>query len=146
MQEISRSALLPYPAAFLYGLVNDIASYPEFLPWCEGAEVLDAQESEMVASLQIHARGIRSAFTTRNCLDPHRSIRLELVEGPFAQFHGQWRFDPIGGDAGCRVSLEVRFTLNRGLDLLSRTLRGSVGRAADRVLDAFAARARELAE
>ena len=39
---ISRSALLPYPAQALYDLVNDVARYPEFLPWCSTAEVLDA--------------------------------------------------------------------------------------------------------
>ena len=38
---ILRSALLPYPAAVLYGLVNDVARYPEFLPWCSATEVLE---------------------------------------------------------------------------------------------------------
>ena len=29
---IQRSALLPYPAQALFDLVNDVASYPQFLP------------------------------------------------------------------------------------------------------------------
>ena len=34
MPEISRNALLPYPAAFMYDIVNQVEAYPEFLPWC----------------------------------------------------------------------------------------------------------------
>ncbi|PKM01470.1 MAG: ubiquinone-binding protein, partial [Gammaproteobacteria bacterium HGW-Gammaproteobacteria-6] len=37
---IQRSALLPYPAQALFDMVNDVASYPQFLPWCSATEVL----------------------------------------------------------------------------------------------------------
>src|SRR5690606_21700652 len=39
-----RSALLPYPARALNDLVNDVASYPQFLPWCSTSEVLEESE------------------------------------------------------------------------------------------------------
>lgn len=45
---IQRSALLPYPAQALYDLVNDVARYPEFLPWCSAAEVLESSLSTCV--------------------------------------------------------------------------------------------------
>ncbi|WP_277342819.1 SRPBCC family protein, partial [Pseudomonas viridiflava] len=50
---IQRSALLPYPARFLYDLVNDVARYPEFLPWCAAAQVLESSDTHMRASLEI---------------------------------------------------------------------------------------------
>jgi len=39
MKKISRTALLPYSALQMYNLVNDVAAYPKFLPWCGAAEV-----------------------------------------------------------------------------------------------------------
>lgn len=50
---IQRSALLPYPAQALYDLVNDVARYPEFLPWCSTAEVLEGSDEYMVASVGV---------------------------------------------------------------------------------------------
>ncbi len=76
MPVIERSALLPCSAATLYGIVNDVARYPEFLPWCADAEVLEASETEIVAELALRARGISERFTTRNLLMPHERIEL----------------------------------------------------------------------
>ena len=41
MQLVERSALVTYTAAQMFALVNDVARYPEFLPWCVGARVED---------------------------------------------------------------------------------------------------------
>jgi len=46
---IQRSALLPYPASALYALVNDVDRYPEFLPWCSSAQILEQDEGLMRA-------------------------------------------------------------------------------------------------
>ena len=54
---IQRSALLPYPAQALYDLVNDVAHYPEFLPWCSSAQILESTEVLMRASLGVAKGG-----------------------------------------------------------------------------------------
>ncbi|HQT42767.1 MAG TPA: SRPBCC family protein, partial [Halothiobacillus sp.] len=43
MTTISRQIQVPYNAAQMYALVNDVAAYPQFLPWCESAKVLREQ-------------------------------------------------------------------------------------------------------
>ncbi|WP_016599786.1 SRPBCC family protein, partial [Yersinia pestis] len=48
MPQISRSALVPFSVKQMYQLVNDVRSYPEFLPGCTGSRVLDATENEMI--------------------------------------------------------------------------------------------------
>lgn len=139
---MERSALIASPAADVYALVNDIEQYPEFLPWCSGAEVLSRSEREVVARIEIAVRGRRETLVTRNGLTPTRVVALEMVEGPFRRFQGRWQFTPVG-DAGCRVDLEVSFELaNR---LVGAFAAPFLNRVADRVVDAFAARARELA-
>lgn len=41
MTAVSRSALLPYSAAEVFRLVNDVARYRDFLPFCIASEVLE---------------------------------------------------------------------------------------------------------
>lgn len=141
MPSIERSALIAAPAADVYALVNDIGHYPAFLPWCAHAEIVSKSETEAVARIDIAARGRRETLVTRNRLTPTSAIALEMVEGPFRRFEGRWRFTPLG-DAGCRVDLEVSFEL-------ANRLAGAIAvpfihRIADRLVDAFAARAREV--
>src|SRR3990167_8365952 len=75
---IQRSALLPYPAQALYDLVNDVASYPEFLPWCSSAEVLESSPEHMRASVGVAKGGLSQHFVTRNTLVPGQSIEMNL--------------------------------------------------------------------
>jgi ribosome-associated toxin RatA of RatAB toxin-antitoxin module len=51
----------------MFALVNDVARYPEFLPWCVGARVDEVVSQRALASAQDVARGVlRAEFTTRN--------------------------------------------------------------------------------
>ena len=42
VRHIERSALLPYPAAEVYALVNDIEGYPQYIKWCKAAEIVES--------------------------------------------------------------------------------------------------------
>lgn len=140
MPLVRRSALLPYPPRAVYDVVSDVPSYPEFLPWCRDARVLERQEHEVVAELELDASGVHERFTTRNRLYPHERIELELVSGPFRSFVGTWRFTSIGDDAGCRVELDLEFQFSGARSMLGSAFSGVFARAADRMVDAFCAR------
>jgi ribosome-associated toxin RatA of RatAB toxin-antitoxin module len=124
----------------VFSVVRDVASYPEFLPWCRDARVLEHAHEAVVAELELDARGVRERFTTRNRLFPHERIELELVSGPFSRFSGTWRFVAIGGDVGCRVELDLDFQFSGARGLLGGAFAGVFARAADRLVDAFCAR------
>lgn len=42
MPQISRTALVPFSVEQMYQLVNDVKSYPDFLPGCTGSRVLES--------------------------------------------------------------------------------------------------------
>lgn len=42
MPQISRTALVPYSVEQMYQLVNDVQSYPQFIPGCTGSRVLES--------------------------------------------------------------------------------------------------------
>ena len=44
MKTVHKSVLLWYSPAQMYALVTDVASYPQFLPWCDKAQVLQQGE------------------------------------------------------------------------------------------------------
>ncbi len=125
----------------MYELVRDVESYPEFLPWCAGAEVLEEGPEHQVARVHVDLKLQKLSFTTRNRLEPGRALSLGLVEGPFRRLSGQWRFVPLDA-AAARVSLELDFEFE------SRMLGALLGRAFQRIVDgqvqAFIARAAAL--
>ena len=138
---IQRSALLPYPAQALYDLVNDVAKYPEFLPWCSSAEILESTELLMRARLGVAKGGLSQHFVTRNTLVPGQSIEMNLEEGPSTKLHGLWVFKPLGEKA-CKISLDMTFDYAGAI--VKATLGPLFNQAANTLVDAFCQRAKQL--
>ncbi|MFW6094138.1 MAG: type II toxin-antitoxin system RatA family toxin [Pseudomonadota bacterium] len=144
MQTVHRTALLPYPVAPVFDIVADVRSYPEFLPGCRRAVVHDEGSHELLAELELDLQGVRTGFTTRNVLVPYERIELHLVSGPFKSFEGEWRFKRLGEDDGCKVELDLEFALSGARAWLGGAFSGVFARAADRLVDAFCERARQV--
>jgi ribosome-associated toxin RatA of RatAB toxin-antitoxin module len=141
MPVINRSALLPYSASQMYQLVNAVEDYPEFLPWCENSVILSQNEDEIHACLSLSAGGLRKSFTTCNRLQKDKMIEIRLVDGPFRQLEGFWRFTALSAEA-CKVNLDLEFEFSNKLIALAF---GSVfNRIAETLVDAFSKRAREV--
>lgn len=140
MYTIARTALVAHRAADMYALVNDIESYPAFLPWCDASAVLARAPHEMTARVHVAYRGVHRAFTTRNTLTPFARIDLALVDGPFSQLAGAWEFKELRADA-CRIALDLRFDIGGAAGLIVGPV---FKRIADSLVDSFVARAAEV--
>ena len=140
MTTVRRHAYVPFSPQQMFDLVNDVAAYPQFLPWCAGAEVLAAEPGHMRARLRVKKGPLDASFATDNELDPGRSIRMGLVEGPFSRFRGHWRF--ASGDGGTMVTLELEFEFSG--KLVSRVLAAAFKPIADSMVEAFKTRAFEV--
>ncbi|KOO03973.1 SRPBCC family protein [Vibrio nereis] len=108
MKQVSRSALVSFSAEQMYNLVNDVASYPDFLPGCSGSRILESSTGAMVASVDVSKAGISKTFTTSNELSPGESIVMSLVDGPFKMLKGGWFFTALDEQA-CKVELKLEF-------------------------------------
>jgi ribosome-associated toxin RatA of RatAB toxin-antitoxin module len=118
MREIKRSAIIAQPPGWVFEVINDIESYPSFLPWCTHAKILSRTEREIVATVGVRKGPLHGEFTTRNTLEPDKRITLHLVSGPFETFEGEWLLTPVGQN-GCRAELSMRFAFrNRVTGLL----------------------------
>jgi ribosome-associated toxin RatA of RatAB toxin-antitoxin module len=137
MKRIARSAIVAHSAEQVYALVEDIDSYPRFLPWCTEAKVLE-NEGRVTARITAALRGLRQTFTTSNENRPGEAIDMRLVEGPFKRFDAAWRFTPLSAQA-CRIDFTMEYEFSsRVVALLLDPL---FDRIADTMVDAFARRA-----
>lgn len=142
MTHIKRSALVHYSTAEMYSLVNDVAAYPKFLPWCKSSEVISENSREMTASVEIARGGLNKTFTTKNTLRKNSAIEIQLVDGPFKTLHGTWGFHPLKREDACKIELDLDFKFDSGL--VSIAARPVFTQIANSLVDAFSKRALEV--
>lgn len=144
MKTVHKSVLIWYSAAEMFALVTDVASYPQFLPWCDQASVLDETEGGMTAKVGISIAGLSQSFTTRNIHEKDQRVSLKLVDGPFSRLDGHWDFHPLG--KGSERACKVDFTLRYDFD--NAALAAMVGPVFDKIagslVDAFVKRAADV--
>ena len=141
MIRVEQAVLVPHSAERMFHLVDDVASYPKFLPWCGGTEIKTKDEKITEATIKIDFHGIKQRFTTRNEKAPFASMNVMLVNGPFKHLQGHWRFHPLS-DTACKVELELEY------EFASKWLEKLVGpvfsHIATTLIDAFVRRAEAL--
>jgi len=132
---------VPYSAAKMRGLVEDIPNYSQFLPWCGGTKVISRSGELTRASIRIQYRGIDAAFTTDNRNVNEGTIEMTLVDGPFRSLNGTWTFAPLDIDAA-KVGLDLRYEFSN--KLLEFAAGPVFHKIADDLVDAFVRRADSL--
>jgi len=111
MTTVKKSALVKFSANQMFDLVDDIESYPEFLPWCSGSKILKREEGIVEAELLISKAGFNKSFATRNRSDGHGKLFMSLLDGPFSSLEGVWNFMPLREDAS-KISLDLEFEMH----------------------------------
>ncbi len=106
--EIRRSALVGHPAARMFELIEAAEHYPEFLPWCASARILERSDEVVAARIEVAWRGARFGFVTRNAKRHPEWMSIGLQEGPFRRFEGHWQLTPLS-DWGCRVEFVLSY-------------------------------------
>jgi ribosome-associated toxin RatA of RatAB toxin-antitoxin module len=142
MSHIKRSALVHYSPAEMYQLVNNVADYASFLPWCRSSVVKSESDTEMLASVEIAKGVLNKTFTTKNQLEKNHRIKLQLVDGPFKSLHGYWEFNALKTDNACKVNLELEFEFDSGL--MSLAAKPIFTQIANSLVDSFCKRAVEV--
>jgi len=141
MRRVKKSVLVPFSAEAMFDLVDAIELYPQFLPWCDGARVLEAHDDGKTARIDIDFHGVRAHFTTDNVNRRGESIVVTLRDGPFQRLHGEWRFHALGPDA-CKVEFEIAYEF--ATHMLEAVVGPVFNHIANTIIDAFVHRAEAL--
>ena len=135
MKHVRKSVLLWYSPSEMYALVTGIAAYPQFLPWCEHAEVVQKHADGVTARLSLAYMGVRQAFTTRNTHVVNESVKLQLVDGPFSELAGTWLFKSLGQPGASQQACKIEFDLRYAF--ASPALETVVSPVFDRIANTF---------
>ena len=141
MTRIEKSALVKFSAQQMFDLVNDIESYPQFLPWCSGTRILSHSENIIEGEISISKGGFEKKFSTRNTLELGQKMVVELLDGPFAHLSGEWNFLPVREGAS-KISLDLDFEMS---GVLANLAFGAVfNQICNTMVASFTARAKEV--
>ena len=141
MPAVNRSALVMHSVEEMYKLINDVVSYPKFVPDCSDSKVISSTDNEMTASLLVSKGGLKKWFTTKNTFSNNQEVILNLVDGPFKRLTGKWNLIELSEEA-CKVTLELEYEFS------SKMFDLAFGRAfnhmANNMVQAFTQRAKEV--
>tara|TARA_B100001939_G_scaffold172242_1_gene148433 strand:+ start:36 stop:488 length:453 start_codon:yes stop_codon:yes gene_type:complete len=98
----------------IYNVIANIEDYPNFLPWCIGARIIDTKnDSDFViqkAELMISFKSFRERFVSEVKLDKNNwTINIVSNKKPFKLLEGRWVI--IEKKESCEVSFELQFEL-----------------------------------
>ena len=141
MTEISKTTVVPYTPEEMYVLVNDIESYPAFLPWCSAAKILTQQEESLTATLSLALGKIKQSFTTENTMQDGSRIEIQLIEGPFKHMSGYWKFNPED-EQSCHIQLQMNY------EFKNKIIKYALGKVfyivMDTLVESFVQRAQQI--
>jgi ribosome-associated toxin RatA of RatAB toxin-antitoxin module len=141
MTRVEKSALVKFSAQQMFDLVNDIESYPQFLPWCSGSRIIHRAANLIEAELSISKGGFQKNFSTRNTLEHGSKMVVELLDGPFSHLSGEWNFLPLRDDAS-KITLDLDFEMS---GMLANLAFGAVfNQICNTMVSSFTQRAKEV--
>ncbi len=136
--DLKRSVLVPYPMESMFDLIEQAEHYPEFLPWCVGAKILERSDEWVAARIEFSYLQVRFGFQTRNPKRRPEWLQVRLVQGPFKRFTGDWHLTRLG-EHGCRINFDLSYEIAEGV--LDRVAAKAVEMVSRSMMDAFVKRA-----
>ena len=111
MIKIEKKVYSNSSAENLYGLVSDVESYSEFIPWCEKSIIERRVHDYFFAKLNMKYLLFSGSFVSKVTLyDYERKINALGVKGSFRYLEANWVFDEY--DDGTLVSINLELDLN----------------------------------
>ncbi|MEW6563523.1 MAG: type II toxin-antitoxin system RatA family toxin [Pseudomonadota bacterium] len=141
MALVEKSVLVPFSAEQMFGLVDRVECYPEFLPWCGGSSVSTINETTVHATVHINYHHIKQSFTTENVREAPTLIAMTLKDGPFQHLDGTWRFIPLSDEA-CKIQFQLHYEFSH--KLMEKVLGPVFQHIAGTFVEAFIQRAESI--
>ena len=129
----------------LINLVLDIEKYPEFVPFCLGAQVYEKNEKEnviyIIADLTIGKGPFKDTYKSDVKFNKKDSvIKVTNIGGPLNHLINTWQFEEY--ESGTEISFDIDFEIEN--KFLNIVMTKSFQFGLDKIADAFQTRAEEL--
>jgi len=140
MQRFEEQRVLPYPPSFLFEMIADVGSYPDFLPWCTATRLYKKSADGFMADVVIGFKMFHESWTSEVALYPNERITARYIKGPMKELYNEWRFTPHA--EGTLVDLLVEYEFKN--PLMQKILGGFMAEFSEKMISAFEVRAKEL--
>ncbi len=140
MIEFKSTKLLPLNIKALFEIVADVDSYPQFVPWCLEAKVLERQETFMKAQLNVGTGMFTDTYISDVTLTPYSKIESTCNSGPLKSLKNTWNFEEA--PEGTKVTLTCTFELSSFF--LNTLMRGLIEDIGSKMIKAFEERTRNF--
>ena len=143
MHSFNETKTIPYDANLLHNIIMDIENYPNFLPWCSSASILDRKENHLIAELEITFKGVSYSYISRvysRKLGGSYEIEVEGVSGPCKYLKNSWVIKSINNCSEVKFFIDFELK-SRILDMVVNMFFSTIS---EKIIGAFEARAKEL--
>jgi ribosome-associated toxin RatA of RatAB toxin-antitoxin module len=141
MVKVEKNVLVPHSAEQMFTLVDRVEDYQTFLPWCGGINLIERSEQTTTATIYIDYHGLKQSFTTQNQKQFPNKMEMQLKDGPFKHFNGQWRFIPLNENA-CKIEFILEYEFSNAL--LGKIISPVFSHIANTFVDSFVTRAEQV--
>lgn len=87
--------VLDLPKKVLYETVVQVERYPDFLPWCHRASVVQKTPRMIIADITIGVSCARESYRSKVHLFPYDEVNVEYISGPFKYLKNFWKFTSL---------------------------------------------------
>ena len=121
----------------MFDLVNDLESYPRFLPNVSAMDVKrdhSTGEDVRYARMTVQFGPVTQSYTSKVVADPKaRTIIAKAVDGPFKYLDSKWTFEPEG--MGTRVRFDLDFKISN--PLIAAVAEPAFAKKQEEIIEAF---------
>ena len=108
--------MIPYTANQMFDLVANVATYPEFLPFCIKTCIHEESELHMVADMYIGYKAFKGEVRSRIRKSRPHSLIIEQTHGSLKYLTSSWLFKPAVTIQKTRATLqpctEIQFLID----------------------------------
>jgi ribosome-associated toxin RatA of RatAB toxin-antitoxin module len=141
MVKVEKNVLVPHSAEQMFTLVDTVEDYQSFLPWCGGVNLIERSGQTTTATIYIDYHGLKQSFTTQNQKQYPHAMEMQLKDGPFKHFNGQWRFIALNENA-CKIEFILAYEFSNAL--LGKIISPVFSHIANTFVDSFVKRAEQV--
>ena len=136
---------MPYKASLISEIIMDIEKYPEFLPWCKKARIIEKNDDFLTAELFVEFKGFTESYVSKVITSSENNsycIEVVAISGPFKLLKNIWTIKQL--DNGAKVDFSIDFAFkSRILDMIIGMV---FSIATEKMIGAFEDRADELSK
>ena len=110
MKNSQKEEIVNHPAKKLFDIVIDIASYPEYIPWCTKMVINERKNNEIYADMYVHYKLIfAQKFGSHVKFNRNKLIiETNYIEGPLKDLTTNWKFEEINKNKS-KIIFNVNF-------------------------------------